>query len=144
MSEMLRAVRHFFRRPIRVVGVLTLAALPAACAFCVPTEVHPLAEENTQFGLQYYAEDQLVQAEARCKLAIEYSPKYAEAWNCLGLIEHKRGRLELAMEQFKRAIAFKNDFAEGYNNLGAVFVQMREYMAAEDQFRQAIEIDPGF
>ncbi len=135
---------HFFRRPVRVVGVLVLFAMPAACAFCIPTEVHPLAEENTKFGLQYYAEDQLVQAEARCKLAIEYSPKYAQAWNCIGLIEHKRGRLELAMEHFKRAIAYFNDFSEAYNNLGAIFVEMREYLQAEDMFRQSIEIDPGF
>jgi tetratricopeptide (TPR) repeat protein len=139
-----RVVR-FYRRPIRVVGTIALLAMPAACAFCVEHVVPPQAVENTTFCVQYVTEGKLDEAESRAKLAIEFSPKYAEAWNCRGLVEYHRGHLDLAIDDFKRAISYKNDFAEAHNNLGAIFMnERREYAEAEDQFRNALEIDPGY
>ncbi len=135
----------FYRRPVRVVGTVALLAMPMACAYCVENTIHPSAQENTAFCSQYLSENKLNEAEARAKLALEYSPKYAEAWNCRGLVEYHRGHLELAVEYFKRAISFKRDFAEAYNNLGAIWLNdRREYVKAEEQFRSALEVDPGF
>ena len=93
---------------------------------------------------QIYHEGKFVEAEARCKLAREYSPRYEEPVNMLGLIEYARGRTDLAIQYFKEAISLNDDFAEAHNNLGAIFLMRREYGPACDQFKQAIEIDPGF
>lgn len=134
----------WFLRPVRMVGVLVVMAMPSACAFCIETKVHPAAIEHNQYCAQYYQQGKLVEAESRCKLAREYSPKYAEPVNLLGLIEYARGRSDVAVQYFKEALSLKEDFAEAHNNLGAIFLLRREYGQACDQFKQAVEIDPGF
>ncbi|MEZ4269889.1 MAG: tetratricopeptide repeat protein [Myxococcota bacterium] len=104
----------------------------------------PQAEEHTSFCAQYIKENKLVEADARCKLAREFSPKYAEPVNLLGVIQYHRGNLDRAMELYKEALSLKNDFAEAHSNLGVIFFERRNYEAACDEFRQAIEIDPGY
>src|SRR5689334_8689045 len=114
LREAALSLVSFFRRPIRVVGVLTLAAMPAACGFCVENIIPPQAEENATFCARYISENKLTEAEARCKIAIEFSATYAEPYNLLGLIEYHRGHIDRAIEYFKRAIANRDNFAEAY------------------------------
>jgi tetratricopeptide (TPR) repeat protein len=136
---------RFYSRPVRIAGTAALLAMPSACAFCIDNVIPDAAREQAAFCAQYISENKIDEAEARAKLAIEYAPKYGEAWNCRGLVEYHRGHLDLAIEYFKRSIAYQEDFAEAYNNIGAVFMnEKREYGQAEDEFRQALEIDPGF
>ncbi len=121
-----------------------LLSMLGACAMCIDNTVHQEAISHADFCARYLQEGKMTEAEARCKLAIEYSPKYAEPYNLLGLVEHSRGRIDLAVERFKEAISLKNDFAEAHNNLGAIFMDRREYDYACEQFEEAIEIDPGY
>ena len=130
--------------PIRMVGALVLFLLPNACAYCVNDRIHPQAQQHTAFCAEYYHEGKLIEAEARCRLAREYAPKYAEPVNLMGLIEYSRGHTDRAHNDFKEAIALKADFAEAHNNLGAVFMDRREFGYAADAFRDAIQIDPGY
>ena len=132
------------RHGLRWLGFLALGVLPSACAFCVKTEIPPLAVESATFCGQYIDQGDLVAAVARCRLALEYAPKYAEPYNLLGVIEYTQGRPEKAVEHFKHALALKEDFPEAHNNLGAVFMDNRDYGPACDQFIEAIEIDPGY
>ena len=143
-SLLFSRLARWFSRPIRVIGVLIVATMPQACAFCVRDPIHPQAQEHTAFCAQYYREGKLEEAEARCRLAREFAPKYAEPVNLLGLIEYSRGHRELARQYFKDAIALKDDFAEAYNNIGAVYMDNREFEPACDAFKQSIEIDPGY
>jgi tetratricopeptide (TPR) repeat protein len=138
------SIRGLVRRPIRLLGALWLLLSPVACSYCVHDAVHPQAQQHTAFCAEYYKEGKLIEAEARCRLAREYAPKYAEPLNLLGLIEFSRGHLDKAHQLFKEAIALKADFAEAHNNLGAVFMDRREFQYASDAFRDAIEIDPGY
>ncbi len=141
----LARLRDFYRRPVRIAGTVALLLTPAACSHCMEHVVPPQAVENTAFCSQYVTEGKLDEAEARAKLAIEFSPKYAEAWNCRGLVEYHRGHLDLAVEYIKRAISYRDDFAEALNNLGAILMnERREYGAAEGLFRDALQVDPGY
>ncbi|HET6343592.1 MAG TPA: tetratricopeptide repeat protein [Myxococcota bacterium] len=131
-------------KPIRVIGVLILAVMPQACAFCVRDPINPQAQQHTAFCAQYYQEGKLTEAEARCRLAREFAPKYAEPVNLLGLIEYTRGHMDRARTFFKEALSLRDDFAEAHNNLGAIFMDERDFGYACDEFKQAIEIDPGY
>ena len=122
----------------------TLLSMPMACAFCFHDQINPQAKDHTAFCAEYLQEGKLTEAEARCRLAREFAPKYAEPVNLLGLIEYKRGNLDLARQYYKDAIALRQDFAEAHNNLGAVSMQRREYKEAVDSFKQALEVDPGY
>ncbi len=131
-------------RLVRLIGLLTILAQPLGCAYCVDTSIHPEAVMHNDYCAQYVGEGKLDEAESRCRLAIEYSPKFAEPYNQLGLIELQRGHEESARDFFKQAISMRGDFAEAHNNLGYIFMQRRQYGAACDAFRGAIEVDPGF
>lgn len=138
-----RRLQPWVERPIRWFGLAALATT-TACAFCVETTIHPAAEEHTSFCAQYLADGKLTEAESRCRIAIEYSPKYAEPYNLLGLVEYHRGHKQNAVDYFKQALSLKNDFAEAHNNLGVIFLEDQDYAMACDQFHQATEIDPGY
>ena len=131
-------------RPALWVGLTTLLTMPMSCAFCVENVVPPQAVEHTHFCAEYFAQGKLTEAEARCKLAIEFCPKCAEPWNLLGMVEHARGHMDRAVDNFKRAISRKEDFPEALNNMGAIFLERRDYGQACDTFKQALEIDPGY
>ncbi|MEM6733727.1 MAG: tetratricopeptide repeat protein, partial [Myxococcota bacterium] len=135
--------RNKRRAALRWFGGLCIALLPA-CANCIDNSVNPAAVEHNSFCAEYIAKGRLDQAEARCQLAIEFGPKYAEPRNNMGQIAVARGFLDQATEWFKEAISLRDDFAEAHNNLGFVFEQRREYNQAADAFLQAIEIDPGY
>ena len=136
--------RRWRRCILRIIGCAILALQPVACAFCVHDPINPQALQHTAFCAQYYRENKLTEAEARCRLAREFAPKYAEPVNLLGLIEYSRGRQQNARDYFKEAIALRDNFAEAHNNLGAIFMDQRNYTEACDAFRQSIDIDPGY
>lgn len=131
-------------RPIRWLGMFILAMMPQACSYCIHDPVNPQALQHTSFCAQYYQNGKLIEAEARCRLAREFAPKYPEPVNILGLIEYTRGHIPKARAYFKEAIALRSNFAEAHNNLGAVFMDERDYGYAADEFKRAIEIDPGY
>ena len=116
--KLLASAARWAKRPVRLLGLLVLLLMPQACAFCIHDPINPQAKDHTSFCAQYYREGKLVEAEARCRLAREFAPKYAEPVNLLGLIEYSRGHLDLARNYYKEALALKEDFAEAHNNLG--------------------------
>jgi tetratricopeptide (TPR) repeat protein len=126
-----------------IFGLLVMNAL-GGCSSCLSNMVPEAAKGHNTFCAQYIAEDKLVEAESRCKLAIEYAPKYAEPYNLLGIIAYKRGQKEVAKNHFKKALALKNNFAEAYNNLGGIFLEDHEFGIACDQFKESLEVDPGY
>ena len=140
MNQMTQGIRL----PFKVTTLFMVLWLGSSCAYCVDNTLHPKAQEHNTFCAQYLAQGKLVEAEARCQLAIEFAPKYAEPYHNLGMIEHQRGRVELAVDRYKQALSLKDDFAEVYNNLGSIFLERQEYAAACDQFLQAVEIDPSY
>src|SRR5688572_4388534 len=94
-------------RTVRLVVLTVAASVGVNCAFCIENIIHPEALSHNTFCAQYLAEGKLTEAEARCKLSIEFSPKYAEPYNNLGLIEYSRKNLERAADYFKEAISYK-------------------------------------
>src|SRR5688572_18085378 len=87
------------------------------------------------------------QAEQTCRLALEYAPGFAHAYDCFGLIEMScHRRYEAAAEHFKEALSCNSDFAEAHNNLGVTFQRRTppDHSAAAELFLAALEIDPGY
>ena len=81
--------------------VIVVALAAAAC-----TNNHPLpprAAALNRDGAIALAAGDLATAEARLALAIEYSPRFVEAYVNLGLVELRRGNLDLAYAHFKKA-----------------------------------------
>ncbi len=133
---------------VRSLVLLALMALISTdCASCVDAGVSPRAIAHHDTGIEYLKQGQCVQAEERCRLALEYGPNFEHPHNCLGMVALTcHGDLGQARQHFKDALAVNPDFAEAHNNLGTVFFRETppRYEAACDEFLAALEIDPGY
>src|SRR5215471_20102256 len=83
------------------VFALLLAIVVTGCSSVPP--LPPKALELNQNGAAALAAGDLSTAEARLSVAIEYSPRFTEAWVNLGYVELKRGSLERARKHFIKA-----------------------------------------
>src|SRR4051812_6033262 len=104
---------------LSVLAAFFLCACIAMLGGC--TNVPPLpprAVELNRDGAAALANGELSTAEARLALAIEYSPRFTEAWVNLGYVEMGRGNLELAKKHFRKARDLNPDLPAPHHALG--------------------------
>ena len=124
------------------VGALALVMLLAGCA-SVPALPRKALELNRD-GAAALAAGDLTTAEARIGVALEYSPRFTEAWVNLGYVELRRGNLEQAHKDFVKARELNLDLAAPHHALGLLADRRGLGRDAEDHYRQALKVDPAF
>jgi tetratricopeptide (TPR) repeat protein len=95
-------------------------------------------------GAAALAAGDLSTAEARLALAIEYSPRFTEAWVNLGYVALRRGDLALARKQFVKARDLNSDLPAPHHALGVLADKRDLGKEAEAHYRAALKVDPGF
>jgi tetratricopeptide (TPR) repeat protein len=115
-----------------VVGCSTIPPLP------------PKALELNQNGATALAAGDLTTAEARLSVALEYSPRFTEAWVNLGYVELGRGNLARARKDFVKARDLNPDLPAPHHALGLLSDKRDDGTEAERHYRQALKVDPGF
>ncbi len=120
--------------------VMTVAC--GACATSVPLPAEALALNAA--GARAIAEGRLGVAEARLSVALEYSPRFVEAWVNLGYVELGRGNFEQARHDFLRARDLNQDIASPHHALGLLADEQGRGQEAEQHYRAALKVDPGF
>jgi len=133
--------------PARAAGLPLLALLVAApllvaCAGTVPLPKKAVALNAA--GAEALARGDLSGAEARLSVALEYSPKFVEAWVNLGYVELRRANFEQARRDFVKARAINEDLPAPHHALGLLADEQGDGETAERMYRKAIEVDPGF
>jgi tetratricopeptide (TPR) repeat protein len=130
-------------------AAFTWAALAAlaclangGCATTVPLPAQALALNAA--GARAIGEGQLGVAEASLSVAIEYSPRFVEAWVNLGYVELARGNFEQARHDFLRARDLNQDLAAPHHALGLLADEQGRGAEAEQHYRAALKVDPGF
>ena len=83
-------------------------------------------------------------AEARLSVALEYSPRFVEAWVNLGYVELGRGNFEQARRDFLRARDINQDIPAPHHALGLLADRQGHGEEAEAHYRAALKVDPGF
>jgi tetratricopeptide (TPR) repeat protein len=127
-------------------GVATVAvvawALATGCAGTVPLPKKALALNAA--GAEALARGDLSTAEARLSVALEYSPRFVEAWVNLGYVELRRGNFEQARRDFVKARSLNKDLPAPHHALGLLADEQGDGEEAEHGYRRALEVDPGF
>jgi tetratricopeptide (TPR) repeat protein len=136
-----RANRPAPSTALAVAGLLLLPAL-AACAHAAPLPAK--AMELNRDGAAAMAAGDLQTAEARVALAIEYNPRFTEAWVNLGLIEMSRGNFERAAHDLVKARDLNPDLPTPHHALGLLADAEQRGADAEAHYRAALRVDPGF
>lgn len=119
--------------------VLTVSA---GCASVPPLPAKAL--ELNRAGAAALAVGDVGTAEARLALALEYSPRFTEAWVNLGYVALRRGRLAEARKHFVRARELNPDLPAPHHALGVLDDQRELGKEAEAHYRLALRVDPGF
>ncbi len=114
------------------VGCHTAAALP------------PRAVELNRQGALALAEGDLVAAEARLSLALEYSPEFTEAWVNHGLLALRRGDAQLARHDLLRARRLNADLPTPHHAIGLMEESLGRPRKAQARYEDALKVDPGF
>ncbi len=125
-----------------VVFVVLGALANVGCASVPP--LPPKAIELNRDGAAALAAGDLLTAEARLAVAIEFSPRFTEAWVNLGYVELRRGNLTLARKHFVKARDLNSDLPAPHHALGVLADRRDLGREAEANYKQALQVDPGF
>jgi len=130
-------------RPVVLVASGLLSCwLSIGCSTVPP--LPPKALELNQTGAAALAAGDLSTAEARFAVALEYSPRFTEAWVNLGYVELRRGNLQRARKHFIKARDLNPDLPAPHHALGLLADKRDIGKEAEAHYRQALKVDPGF
>lgn len=129
------------RHPLVVLAALFSPAL-AGCAGQAPLPAKAL--ELNRDGAAAMAAGDLERAEARVALALEYNPRFTEAWVNLGMIEMGRGNFERAHRDFVKARDLNPDLPAPHHALGLLADRQGRVADADGYYRAALKVDPGF
>jgi tetratricopeptide (TPR) repeat protein len=125
-------------------GVVAAWAASLLLGCGAPVALPRRALELNALGAQSLALGDLSVAEARLSVALEYSPRFVEAWVNLGYVELARGSFEQARRDFLRARELNQDLPAPHHALGVLADAEGEGPLAESFYRAALKVDPGF
>ena len=117
-------------------------AFVSGCAGAAP--LAPKAIALNDEGARAFAADDLEHAEAEIALALEYNPRFTEAWVNLGLVQMRLGRVEKARHDFRRAVELNPDLPAPFHAMGLLEERTGDLEHAEKSYRAALKVDPGF
>ncbi|MGH7434540.1 MAG: tetratricopeptide repeat protein [Polyangiaceae bacterium] len=116
--------------------------LGSSCAPSVPLPARAI--EMNDAGAGALARGDLSAAEASLSVALEYSPRFVEAWVNLGYVELRRGNFEQARRDLVKARDLNPDVPAPHHGLGVVADKQGRGDEAEAHYRAALAVDPGF
>jgi Tfp pilus assembly protein PilF len=129
---------------MRCTPIATTLALSLVCGCAAKGPLAPKAIALNDQGARSYAADDLEHAEAELGLALEYNPRFTEAWVNLGLVELRLGNFEKARHHFRRAIELNPDLPAPFHGMGLLEEKLGDVEHAEKSYRAALKVDPGF
>jgi len=93
-------------------------------------------------ALRFYDGGRAIDAEPLCRWILGSVPSHAGALHLLGLIEHRKGNNEVAIDLMCRAIA-REPRAEYFVNLGVVLTAAGRAAEAVGSYQRALELAPN-
>jgi Flp pilus assembly protein TadD len=121
------------------------AAEPQRAVVSVPSlRLHVSKKSARKFkdGASAMARGNFGEAAGHYRLAIHDTPKFAAAYNNLGVCYSMLGRDREADDAFQSAIALDKSLAEPHANVALLRLKDDNYAAAEQEARIAIRMDP--
>jgi type IV pilus assembly protein PilF len=97
-------------------------------------------------ALTYDMKGVLDKAEYHLKEAIKLKPDYSDAYNYLGFVYFRQGKVHEAIEAYNKALGnllYENP-QEAHLNLGVAYLSLKEYQKAKAQLEEAIRLVPTF
>jgi superkiller protein 3 len=100
----------------------------------------PDARDLYKQGFARFANDELEEAIALYRQAIDADPKLAIAWNGLSIALAQQGHLEEAVEAARKLVELEPDEALSHTNLSRILMQQGRIPEAEDARAAAMQL----
>ena len=109
-----------------------------------PTEIADLkVQTHYNLGVAYHHDGQTEKAIAAYQKAIQFEPKFADAYGGLGVIYWRTGNLDAAIRHCQKAIKIAPENIEFHQNLTRIYWQKGRYDAAAIGYRIILELNPS-
>lgn len=103
----------------------------------------PKARNELEKGMEAFNKGDLKKAEEKLRKAIEIYPKYARAWNNLGVILMRQNDQAGARAAWMKAIEADDKFSSSYLNLARLSLRAKNNPEAEAYIGKALGADPN-
>jgi predicted O-linked N-acetylglucosamine transferase (SPINDLY family) len=100
-------------------------------------------QQKMDLALEHYSSGRLVDTEGMCREILGIQPQNAEALHLLGVLAHRTGQLDAAVDLVRRAIANSPETAEYYSNLGVMLTSQGRLDEAAAACRDALALHPN-
>ena len=97
-------------------------------------------------ALTYDRKEVLDKAEHHLKEAIALKPDYSDAYNYLGVIYFRQGKVNQAIEAYNKALEnlLYTKPQDAHYHLGIAYMSLKEYQKAKAHLEEAIQLVPDF
>jgi type IV pilus assembly protein PilF len=145
-----KALRQRQSREARDLGERYLARNETSRAleqFIKALELYPADPYlHYDLALTYDMKGILEKAEYHLKEAIRLKPDYSDAYNYLGFVYFRQGRVDEAIEAYNKALdnlLYLNP-QDAHLNLGVAYLSLKQYQKAKVHLEEAIRLVPDF
>jgi tetratricopeptide (TPR) repeat protein len=119
----------------------SVTSAPPAIAV-VDFNVPKAARKAVESGVEAFNRGELDQARDDFEKAIAKYPKYATAYNFLGLTFIEQKQPDRGQKAFEKAIELNQNFAEAYANLAKLYFRQQKFQQSEPLLEKAVAADP--
>jgi len=103
----------------------------------------PKAKSEMDKGMDAFAKGNFKKAEEKLEKATEIYPKYARAWNNLGVVRIRENNKDGARTAFQKSIEADSKFSSGYLNLARLSMMEKNLPEADSFINRALSFDPN-
>lgn len=128
--------------PWRAVTAATAAAIGVPALIVAGSVLLNPAVRLRAVADEHLRAGRLAEAAATYRAVVERAPRWARAWDRLGVTEYRRGDLAGAGDAFAAAARLAPRDASMIQHVGVVLYQQGRYADAADAFRRALTLQP--
>lgn len=111
-------------------------------AWIEPASPMDTPENSYAQGMRFLKEENYDKAMQSFERAKGLDPKYAPAYEGIGLVHLAKGNYDEALESFKESIKKDEEYARAYIGLGRVYLAQSKPKTAREKFNKAIRLNP--
>src|SRR5689334_178353 len=98
-------------------------------------------QQKMHLAIEHYSSGRVAESGALCREILDEEPQHAEALHLLGVVAHRAGHVEAAVEFVRQAVA-NQPRVEYYSNLGAMLSSLGRVDEAAMACRDAVALYP--
>jgi tetratricopeptide (TPR) repeat protein len=142
LGDLAPGVGGWIRVPWRTVTVVTAAALGVPAIIVAGSVLLNPAVKLRAVAEEHFRAGRFAEAATTYRTVVARAPRWARAWDRLGLAEYRLGHLDDAADAFAVAATLSPRSASAMDNVGVVHYRQGRYAEAEAAFQRAVALQP--